>query len=349
MRIAFFTNTYLPRPGGVEFSVYNTCRSLVKDGHTLTVYTETEDAMEGEGVEVRRIQVRSRRPFTRLKYWSWMWRQRSFFAGMDALHFHDYGTFIHWFLPLRFIILKPVYAMTYHGFDSWPVRTKDRILRRISAAMMDVTFGVGEFLKRCYNHRIDHVFLGAPVRCIPKSDACKENQFVYVGRLERDTCLLEFLRCLDTTSSTVRTACTIVIIGDGSLEPLIAEMRFPYLTVKLLPSQLDPSKEIAESNYIVATGFLALLEAFKAERIAIVPAFSEIRQLYFTSIPDLESMAVSASDEDAMTGKLIQLLQANSSEDTAVRVERAKEFVTRHSWEKIAELHIEAYQHASGN
>ena len=347
MKIIFFTHSYPPAIGGVELTVERISRQLRRLGHEVKVITETPGAHAAavNGFpEVEELHVSIHRPFTRLSYWKWMWNHRSEFSTSDVLHFHDYGTFIHWYFPLRFVVKAPVYAMTFHGFDSWPIRWHDRVFRRISGWCMDVTFGSGSYLKRYYHHRIDHTYVGAPLRK-PTSDGKQgSSSFLFIGRLAEDTLILDVVRCLRAVTDETGRGCRLDLVGDGPLKTTIMAMASGRLNIHCHGPLSDPCELLADAGSIIATGLLAVLDAFSFEKPVIVPAFHPLKADYFSSIPDVAEKSIVCHDLASMKKELGRLLVTMESAELACKIRSAKAYADTLSWEGIARLYLHAYE-----
>ncbi|NOY07122.1 MAG: glycosyltransferase family 4 protein, partial [Chlorobi bacterium] len=260
------------------------------------------------------------------------------------LHFHDFTTFINWFLPLRFFLRKPTYAITYHGFEGWPIRWKHKVLRRFTSWLMHVRLGVGDYISEYYGHQIDSYYIGAPVHFHTEERAPVRRRFVFIGRLERDTEILPFVRCLHAAANTVEEPLTLRLIGDGSLLRDLLALRSEKLEISHIPATNSVEEELQAAEFVVCTGFLALFDAFSFQRPALVPAFSEIKKQYFKSIPAIERMAFIGYGEGEMVQLLRRLLEGEETYSHDSVVCRAGEFVSNLSWKSIALQHLALYE-----
>jgi glycosyltransferase involved in cell wall biosynthesis len=346
MKIAFFTHRYPPDIGGVERSVEQVACALLRRGHAVTVITETRGAASAArhgGPLIEELAVTPRRPFTRLLYWRWMWRRRKALRAFDVLHFHDYGTFVHWYLPMRWVVRGPVYAMTYHGFDSWPIRWKDRVMRRVSSWCMSVTFGAGAYLREYYRHRIDEIYCGAPTPAPPEAPEAVAGDIVFIGRLAVDTAIDEVAQCLRDASRACDMACSLTLVGDGPLRARIVSSATESFTVHCEGARPDPSPYLRGARWIVATGLLAALDAFAAGIPVILPAFTPLKRAYFHSIPDVHELALLAHSPAELTSIFSSVLAHPDDPHVRDRVHKARRFAAGLSWDGIARQYLNAY------
>ncbi len=346
MRIVHFANHFLPSAGGVEWSVLRTAEAQATQGMDVTVITETPRGSFDDSAlpfAVQRFSVPVCRPITRLFYWRWMWRQRGILGEADVLHFHDYTPLVHWFLPLRAVIRRPRYAITFHGFEHWPVHLRHRILRSIAARMCHARFAVGEYVRKIYRHPIDAVYLGAPAHRYPAVAPSIEMRFVYVGRLEEDTGIAEFAETLADRAAERRVIVQLELAGSGRLRSHLEKLDGPWMNITFHGRLEDPSPLIARARYIVATGFLAIFEAFQSGIPVLVPVLTEIKRLYIDSIPQADSLLSALRDRTEMREVIDRTLTSDMHPQFIERAKNAQTFVSEHTWKDIADLLASGY------
>jgi glycosyltransferase involved in cell wall biosynthesis len=346
MHIVHFANHFLPSAGGVEWSVLRTAEAQAQQGAQVTVITETpRGAFDDSALPfaVRRFRVPVRRPFTRIFYWRWMWRQRAVLRDADVLHFHDYTPLVHWFLPLRAFIRGPRYAITFHGFEHWPLRVRHRILRALAARLCHVRFAVGEYVREIYGHPVDAVYLGAPVHSYPAVTPSEAMCFVYVGRLEEDTGIAEFAETLAAAAAEFRTRVQLEIAGDGRLRTRLESLRGSWMDITLHGSVEDTYPVIERARFIVATGFLAIFEAFQTGIPVLFPALTGIKRRYIASIPEADTLLNAMRSREEMRQVLLGALTGDMHPQFVVRAENARRFVSEHTWTDIADLLASGY------
>lgn len=341
MRIVFFTHRFHPDVGGVQLSVEATARALMADGHEVHVVTETPGEDAYDGLMVHRLRVPRVRPFTRLYRWRALLCLLPLFRGSDVLHFHDYGTFIDWFLPVRPFCTRNVYAMTFHGFDQWPLATRHLVWRDIAARMMDVTFAVGSYVGALHPHRVDHVFIGAPLRAAA-AGRCDELHVLFVGRLADDTGIADVLDALDRASHARGVTTRVTLVGEASAGWRGNSSHWSALALTHHPPTRAIEPYLASASLIVATGFLALFDAFASGRCVLVPALTDIKRAYISSIADIDTLALVARRREELDRIAYDVVDGGwkRQED---RIARARTYAARHTWPAIATLHAEAY------
>lgn len=346
MRIVFFANHFFPSIGGVQWSVLRTAESLVRRGHDVTVVTETpSDGQSDDGsypFELIRFRVPLRRPFTRIGYWRWMWSRRVLLDAADVLHFHDYTTFFHWFLPLRPFVRHPRYAVTFHGYEHWPIRRRHRFFRAVTARLCHARFAVGEYIRVLYRHPVDAVYIGAPVRDIPAFEPPDTPVFSYAGRFADDTAILPLLRSLSAAAGETALPggmpVRIRLAGDGPLRDRIAQLGTAALRVEFLGTTMETAALYDGARCIIATGYLGIFEAFASGIPVLVPAFNPLKRLYVESIPDACSMLTLLGSEAESESFFRSLLRGDENNMLREKAVRAAAFVSDLRWDDITYL-----------
>ncbi len=350
MTICHVVNHFHPRIGGVERSVAALGEAMVRQGHAVTVLTEGDGRSPAEeqyrGMTLRRFQVKRVWPITRLAYRTWVWRHRAMLDAFDVLHFHDHGVFNNWFTPLHTVLRHPVFAMTFHGFDGWPIKRRHVVMRRHAAQSMDVTFAVGDYLRRYYTERHDEVFLGAPMLTAPpgRTDARhRQPTLLYAGRLEPDTGIDTLVRCVAAASRDVGIPMTCVLAGDGSLADAIRRHADAWCTLEMRGWLPDPTPLLAGADLFAGTGFLSILDAMAAGVPLVVPTLTAVKRDYVASIPDIAHRAVCVTDEASMTAFFRFWLLGDLKETLADNARNAATFAASLTWDAIATTHLHRY------
>jgi glycosyltransferase involved in cell wall biosynthesis len=256
MRLLFLTRLYLPHIGGVEKHVAEVAKILEKRGHKVKIISETD-------IEYPHVK------FLGLFFiWFWFFRNRRLIEKADIVHCHD--VFI-WYLPFRFLYpQKPVF-ITIHGLE-WdnPLRKISIWQKRVAVKLSNGSVGVGNFLEKYLNVKFDLItYAGAN---LVKSNIKDNRKIVYVGRLEENTGLLNFLSWLKNKSYKVD------FCGDG---PLRKECE-KYGNVH---GFTNPTPYYKKAKYCVPGGYLAALEALNAGCLLKLFWSDKVKENYWKMSP----------------------------------------------------------------
>jgi glycosyltransferase involved in cell wall biosynthesis len=339
MRILHIANHFLPRKGGVELSVACTAEAQCARGHDVAVLTETPSGAHDDTAlpySVWRFSVPIVRPFTRFLYWHWMFRHRKWLHSVDVLHFHDYSTFINWFLPVRFLLHSPLYAVTFHGFEQWPIRWKHRLLRHVTATLTDVRFAVGSYLGVYYGHAVDAVYYGAAVRQTAAVPRGNEAVFAWIGRLSEDTGIHKFARDLQAACAASGIRAILRVGGEGILRDAIEALADERLRIHCVGAVDNPASVYDGARYVVASGYLSIFEAFQSGIPVLVPCYTELKKKYVRCLEGIEDMAILLESSAQAAETLCMLLNGRQDEVEASMTSRAMHFAAERSWQDVA-------------
>jgi glycosyltransferase involved in cell wall biosynthesis len=274
MKILFLTRLYSPHIGGVEKHVQEVGLSLRKRGHRVTIISE-------EDIKYPHIKF-----LGLLTIWFWLLKNRSLIKQSDIVHCHD--VFV-WYLPFRFLYpKKPVYT-TFHGWEGkYPIPWWNILQKRLAAKLSKGNICVGKYLEKWYGIKADKIIYGGVSRS-PKLKTTKiPKTILWLGRLERDTGILEFLDWLSKHKKY-----TALFCGDGSLRKECEKYGKVY-------GFIDPKPFLQKTEICVPGGYLAYLEAKAAgcriktfannplkkdywqeiQKLKIIPSWKEVAEIY---------------------------------------------------------------------
>ena len=237
MRILFLTRRAWPKIGGVEKHIRGVSKVLESKGHKITIISE--DNIKYPHVKFLGI----------LFIWYWLLSNRRLIKNADVVHCHD--VFI-WYLPFRLFYPRKKCVATIHGLEwDFPLRKSSLFIKKLTIKLANRTVAVGEFLEKYLKAKFDLVTYGATN--IPKNkNHIKREEIVYVGRLEANTGLLNFLSWLSHTKNTKAIFC-----GDGVLRGMCEKYGKVY-------GFTNPDTFTKKAKYCVPGGYLAALEALNA-------------------------------------------------------------------------------------
>ena len=252
MRILFLTRLFWPHLGGVEKHVEGLSLSLRKKKHRVTILTEKFDKNLKETEFVNGVKI-VRFSYPKIKYlgilyiWFWFFKNRKLIEKSDIVHCHD--VFI-WYLPFRFLFpRKPVY-ITFHGWEGvYPIPWKSILLKRVAVILSKGNICVGRYLKKYFGIKSTSVTFGAVDTALSSKAVKDKSLTVYVGRLEKDTGLMVFLKRLKKIGEA-----KVVFCGDGSL-------RKECENYGEVLGFVDPRPYLAKASVCFPSGYLSALEA----------------------------------------------------------------------------------------
>ncbi len=246
----FLSRLYYPHIGGVEKHVKELSDELTKKSLKVKIITgKFDDKLKGceivDNILVFRIGYPRIKVIGLLYIWFWMFRNLSLIREAEVVHCHD--VFI-WYLPFRLLFPYKYVYTTFHGWEGiYPVPLKNIFLRKMANKLSKGTISVGRYIERYYKVKANIVTYGAVVVSgfFPRK---KKNSIVWIGRLERDTGLLNFIEDLRHNQYSQVDFC-----GDGSLGNTCSKYGEVHGFV-------DPRPFLRRAEYCFASGYLSALE-----------------------------------------------------------------------------------------
>ena len=342
------TAYFHPHIGGVERHVRFLSEALVRQGHSVTVLTKRYDPALPEEARLGPIRIlrfpQSTIPHTqKLGVWLWLLGRLGLLLDADVVHVHDHTAFNAWYLPFRALLpLKPVFA-TFHGYEGIvPIPRRYIVGRKLVERVVRANICVGHFLEKWYGTRADVITYGAvdpPVAV----RAPEERTIVFMGRLEPDTGVMDFLRAVPLIGEGGRDPFKLILCGDGSLrESIRAFVEEHGLDVEIAGAVTDPADWLQRGRYIFASGYLTILEAMVIRRLVLAVHDNPLKRDYLEMMPGAAEMMVIADGPAALARRFREILDHPEREDAMI--DRAFEFARKHTWEGLARAYLDLYR-----
>lgn len=348
MKIVFVSGLYLPHLGGVEIHLREVSAVLVRMGHSVTIVTAQYDqklqrVTRQNGIQVIRLPIVDAE--NKQAVWSEIQKQRSLFLEADVVHVHDV---FWWILPVYFQIRKKVF-ITFHGWETqFPIPINTKIHRFLAAVLSQKTIHIGSFIQKFYWDKPDAVSYGGinPKRFTKSNKAMLEKtkketqksdthiQFVFIGRLEKDTDVLLYLNFLEELQ-TKKTGFKMVWVGDGSLRSECEKIGIVTGFVK------NVSQYILQADFVFATSYLAILEAQSLQKIVLSFYSNPLKKEYLESFPGSNYMLVAGSVE-----KMLKKLEhVCSSRKLLYDMQtKAQKFALSNTWNTVTETYLQLWK-----
>ncbi len=342
------TSFFHPHIGGVERHVLNLSVELIRQGHSISIFTQhyhpslqLEESIEK--IKIIRIP-KSLIPKTQtIRAWARLMGRLLLLLKADVIHVHDYSPFIAWYLPFRFLLFwKPVYA-TFHGYEGiFPVVKRNLWARKLVAGLTKGNICIGHYLEKWYGTKSDLITYGAVKR--PDRDHPPEDQaIVFIGRLEPDTGIIDYLHTLALIQNGPGCFFKLYICGDGSLRETIQKIiANNSLKAELVGPVSDPLPWIQRGRFIFASGYLTILEAMICRRAVFSIYGNPLKSDYLKMIPGAEDMMMIADGPETLAQQFRDI--RNDPAKEADMLEKAYRFAGPYTWKKLADDYLGLYQ-----
>ena len=338
-----------PAVGGVERHVEGLARTLVERGYEITLVAPARAPdlpAEGEiaGARVLRIPRTGRTHRDYVGAWCWWARHRSILGQADLIHFHDVYSLLHWFGPARFLCLSRPSFLTYHGYEMLhPIPFRARFYRQLATRLVRGYITVGDYLNRWFRLRPQAVTYGAvtlPPRVAPPSTSPSA---VFVGRLDHDTGIDIYVRGLGLLQRQHNRSLPLTVCGDGPLREEIEMLaKEESIDATFVGFTSDPAPYLSRASIVLASGYLAMLEAMAHRRPVLSVYHTPVKADYLHSMPGAgKTFTISGSPQE-LAGQLDVLL--SGQRDISPQIEAAFRFAADQSWGKLAQMYIRLWE-----
>lgn len=341
MKIVFLTRLYYPHIGGVERHVAQISKKLQEKGYEITVITEQYDKLlpqreDVDGVSVYRIPVGKNEKKKKFLIWKWMWQHRRLIKKTHIIHAHDV---FFWILPLRFLYAYKPFFTTFHGYESYPIRSGAKRMRRLSANLSRGNICIGKFMEKWYRTEPTYISYGA-IDIIPdKITKYPENSAVFIGRLDDQTGIRTYAEAFHTLKSDFPDF-QLSVFGDGPLRKEIGE------EVKLYGFVENAEREIPHFHFAFVSRYLTILEAFAAKRLVFAVYDNPVKEDYLRMTPFAKNVVISKTS-DELVKKVNYYL--NHPDDGNKLTESAYEWVKDQTWDVMVNLYEKLWEVSSSS
>lgn len=322
MNILFLSRRFYPDVGGVEKHVFEIGKRFAKEGDRVVVITQSQGE-EGEikGIEIKRINKTSRNLSEKLHIWKWMFKNRKLIHDADVVHAHDV---YFWYLPFRFMFPFKKSFVTFHGYETYPIKKKAIIIRKISEYLADGNIIVGDFIKKWYKTKPNFVIYGGVEISDNQAKLVKKESAVFIGRLDGHTGILEYTKAIDLIKNSIPNF-KFTIVGDGELKS------------KLIKQNITGFKKnslgyLRKSNFAFASRYLSILEALANKKLVFAQYDNPVKEDYLKMAPFSKFIVICKSPEEIAVKVLYYL--KHSKEEEGLK-QSGFEWVKNRSWDNV--------------
>ncbi|MFH1971047.1 MAG: glycosyltransferase family 4 protein [Patescibacteria group bacterium] len=328
---------YDPHIGGVERHVSHVSKILVKKGLEVTVLTEKfkkklKCKETIDGIKVIRFKYPKIRFFGLFYIWFWILLHcNSLIKKIDIIHIHD--VFV-WYLPFRFLFpRKPVY-ITFHGYESYPLKKKSIFLRNIAEKLSKRSMCVGAFMKKWYGNSSDIITYGAVDLAKFKPLFIENIKYdaIFSSRLDDQTNILTYLETVKILKQ--NSSFDLIVLGEGKFYKQTKKIANTKGFVK------DPSHYLKRSRFAFASRYLAILEAFACKKPVFAVYDNPLMKDYLRMTPFSEWIVIE-KDSKKLANRVEFFLKKPN--ERIKNINLAFNWVKNQTWEKMVENYFQLW------
>lgn len=330
MKILFFTRNYYPNIGGVERHVEKVSLKLIKKGYIVTVLTtKFNSKLRNEeiykGVNILRFTQPAVAIYGLLYTWVWLIRNIGLIRTSDIVHIHD--VYI-WYWPLKLLLPKKSIYMTFHGWEGkYPIPFKNIVQKRLASYLSSGSISIGKYISYYYGIKKDIISYGATNSLKYIGDT--KTELLYVGRLDEDTGLNEFLNMFEYLKNE-----GIEFCGDG-------EMREECEKYGKVRGFVDPKPYYEKAKYCFASGYLTIMEAMANKCVVFVVYDNLLKKDYYEMTPFSKYIVIGKSSEDLL--KKYKYYENNPKEAQKM-IDKGYNWVKHQSWDKMTNNYLKLWE-----
>jgi glycosyltransferase involved in cell wall biosynthesis len=337
MKIIFLTRRFYPDIGGVEKHVLEISKRFVQLGHSVTVISElTSPDMQQKkiaGIINLKIPVGKSEKKKKFLIWKWLWRHKKLFQDADVIHAHDV---FFWYLPFRFLFPTKLVFTTFHGYESFPIRIKAIIVRKVSELLSRGNICIGDFIKKWYWTKPTYVSYGAVdvKKFVVKNTKIKKESALFFGRLDEQTGIKTYLAAFEILKNKYPRF-ELLVVGDGKYKKVVSKK------TKTKGFQKDPERFFSHYHFMFVSRYLSLLEAFAAKKLIFAVYDNPLKEDYLRMTP-FANYIIIEKDPEKLVRKLEYFLDNPIVEKRMT--EKAYQWVKKQSWEELTKLYLTLWE-----
>lgn len=331
LNILFLSRRFFPDVGGVEKHVYEISKRLIKLGHSVIVITQSQGKEnEIDGIKVIRIDKTPKKSSEKLHIWKWFWDNRSLIKSADIVHAHDV---YFWYFQSKLLFLSKKSFITFHGYETYPIKKRAIIIRKLSEYLANGNIIVGDFIKKCYYTKPNYVIYGGVD--IPKTQTKTKSlsSAVFIGRLDDHTGVLEYAKAVDLIKKQYPKF-EFAIVGDGRYKNRLKK----YKPIGFKQNSIDYLKQY---NFAFVSRYLSILEALANKKLVFALYDNPVKEDYLKMSPFAKFIIIENSVE--MLKKKVLYFLSHQKEAERLK-NKGYDWVKNQTWDNVVKIYLKLWE-----
>ncbi|HSA84443.1 MAG TPA: glycosyltransferase family 4 protein [Patescibacteria group bacterium] len=335
MRILFLCRRFYPDIGGVEKHVWEISLRLAKSGHKVMIVTQSQNLQREVVLKNITIVRIPKNVQTKFQLWKWFWQNRYIIEDADIIHCHDV---FYWYLPFRFIYPRKHVFTTFHGYESYPIKKKAIIVRKLSELLSFGNICVGDFIKKWYYTKPTVVSYGAVDSSQFKTKTQKKKIFkesaLFFGRLDVQTGIQTYNKAFEILKKKYPKF-RLLVVGDGKYRRFLANK------IQVKGFQKNPEQYFENYRFAFVSRYLSILEAFAAKRLVFAVYDNPVKEDYLRMTPFAKYMIIAKTP--AELARKVQFFITHPDLEKKL-VEQAYTWVKKQSWSGMVNIYLRLWK-----
>jgi len=340
MKILFLSRRYWPDIGGVEKHVLEISKILIEKGHEVTVVTQSQGekklpaGRQGKinGIKVVRIPKTPKNSSEKLHVWKWFWENHNLIKDSDIIHIHDV---YWWYFPSKLLFLSKKSFITFHGYETYPIKKRAILIRKLSELLANGNIIVGDFIKKLYHTTPNYIIYGGVEILNIKNKKLNRNKresAVFIGRLDEHTGVLDYAKAVELIKKKYPKF-DFKIIGDGIYKNRLKKY-------KPLGFRENSNVFLSQYNIAFVSRYLSILEALASKRLIFALYDNPVKEDYLKMTPFSKFIIIEKTPEKLAEKVNIYLKNPKKFEEM---VNKGYEWAKKQTWENVADKYLKIW------
>jgi glycosyltransferase involved in cell wall biosynthesis len=254
----------------------------------------------------------------------------------DIIHFHDFGTLIFWFLPIRLLLFFKKYYITFHGYEGYPIKKSNIFFRKICEKLTRGNICVGDYISKWYNTIPDFIYHAATDLKHDGYYIANPGNILFFGRLEIDTGIMSYIEAIRLFQKNNNTNYTFQICGNGKLKEtvlsLLKEYKIPY---EYYDFQSEIDHFIQRAKIILTSSYLSILESISRGKPVIAFYNNPLKKDYLMTFPEQDKLFFCTDSVEEISNLMLDICQ-NPDKYKQI-MEYGPEYASKYNWSLVTE------------
>jgi glycosyltransferase involved in cell wall biosynthesis len=220
---------------------------------------------------------------------------------------------------------------TFHGYESYPIKKKAIVIRKVSELLSNGNICVGEFMRKWYKANPDYIIYGG-VNIPKKFKKVSEPKAIFFGRLDKQTSIETYLKAAEIIKEKIPTF-ELIVFGDG---PLIGRVK-----TAVYGFDVEIEKKIANYRFVFVSRYLSILEALVAKKMVFAVYDNPLKRDYLAMSPFKDFVSISGSPKELASRVQHYYSNKNIEQD---KIEAGHAWAKKQTWQHIAEIYLKLWK-----
>jgi glycosyltransferase involved in cell wall biosynthesis len=334
--VLFLSRLFYPHIGGVEKHIAKISKILQKKGYNILLATENdkENKLPSketiDGIVIYRIPIGENIWFKKFIIWFWFLKHLFLIRKADIIHCHDV---FFWYLPFRILFPYKKVFTTFHGYESFPISTRNIIQRKIAEKLSYGNICIGSFIEKWYHTKATFTLFGGVEARNKKGVFVSHPSALFIGRLDEQTNIREYAKAVIAIKKKIPSF-IFHIIGSGKFFFEINK------TNTVEAAKIHPEYDFLKYRFAFVSRYLSILEAMIAKRLVFAIFDNAIKKDYLVMTP-FKDFIVIVSSVDELFDKVMYFLKHPKKEKE--KIISAYQWAKKQTWENVVLTYMQLW------